>query len=131
MLALMAEAFLGQGDWVQARRIAEEGATVARSCGTKRDEMRVQLARAHAALRGGEAAALAVAEEALAAAQALVEATGARVFQPDIHEARAKLARLRGDEAACQRELREAHRLLVAMGATGHATRIEPASEQP
>jgi len=49
----------------------------------------------------------------------------ARAYAPLIHVERAELARLLGDEAGYQRELREAHRLFVEMGATGHAERIE------
>jgi class 3 adenylate cyclase/tetratricopeptide (TPR) repeat protein len=124
ILAMLAEALLGQGDWALARRSAAEGIAVARSCGNKGAEVEAQLALAHAVLRSGEATALAEAEDALAAAQALVDATGARLFQPDIHEARAELARLRGDDGARERELREAQRLFSEMGATGHAERI-------
>jgi len=39
-------------------------------------------------------------------------------------EARAELAQLSGEAAARQREVRGAHRLFSAMGATGHAERI-------
>ena len=49
---------------------------------------------------------------------------GARVYRPQVCEQRAELARLRGDEAAGTRELREAHRLITEIGATGHAERI-------
>jgi len=124
ILAMLAEALLGHGGWARAQRCAAEGVAVARSCGAKNGEMRAQLALAHASLRAGDTAALAAADSALAAAQVLVDTTGARLFQPDIHEARAELARQRGDEAGYQRELREAHRLFTEMGATGHAERI-------
>jgi hypothetical protein len=49
-----------------------------------------------------------------------------RCREPIVHEISAELARLRGDEATRGRELREAHRLFVEMGATGHAERIAP-----
>ncbi len=49
---------------------------------------------------------------------------GARVYRPQVCEERAELARLRSDEAACTRELREALRLYTEMGATGHAERL-------
>ena len=39
-------------------------------------------------------------------------------------ECRAELARRRGDDEACLRQLREAHRLYTEMGATGHAERV-------
>jgi hypothetical protein len=51
-------------------------------------------------------------------AAALVSATEAQAYTPDIHVERARLARLTGDEAGHVRELREAHRLFSAMGAT-------------
>ena len=44
--------------------------------------------------------------------------------EPDRLEERARLARLTGDGAAAERELREAHRLYEAIGATGHAGRL-------
>jgi len=37
---------------------------------------------------------------------------------------RAQLERLRGDEAARQRALQEAHRILVEISATARATRV-------
>ncbi len=49
---------------------------------------------------------------------------GARGAEPQILEHRAELARLLGDEAGYQRELRQAQRLFVEMGATGHARRV-------
>jgi hypothetical protein len=63
-------------------------------------------------------------QSALSEAQALVEETGGRSREPLIHEERAELARLTGDDATYQRELREAHRLFTEMGATGHAERV-------
>jgi hypothetical protein len=54
----------------------------------------------------------------------LIEETASRVFAPEVHEERAELARLRGDDTTCERELREAHRLFAEMDATGHAERL-------
>jgi tetratricopeptide (TPR) repeat protein len=62
--------------------------------------------------------------QALANAARLVEETGARAFQPHVHEVRAECAALQGDSDTRQRELREAHRLFTEMGATGHAERL-------
>ena len=61
---------------------------------------------------------------ALDRAAELVEHSGARLYQPRVHEARAELARVLGDQAERDRELREAHRLYTEMGATGHAQRL-------
>jgi len=63
-------------------------------------------------------------QTALSQAQTLVEQTGGRSQQPFIHEERANLASLTGDDATHQRELREAHRLFAEMSATGHAERL-------
>jgi hypothetical protein len=41
----------------------------------------------------------------------------ARSYEPFLHVERAELARLTSDEAAYQRELREAHRLFTEIGA--------------
>ena len=43
---------------------------------------------------------------------------------PLVHEARAALARVCGDEAAYKRERREAERLWTEMGAHGHIERM-------
>jgi hypothetical protein len=41
-----------------------------------------------------------------------------------VMEEQARLTRLTGDDAAAERELRDAHRLYEEMGATGHAKRL-------
>ena len=57
-------------------------------------------------------------------ATAVIEATEARVFTPQVHVERAALARVLGDEATHQRELREAHRLFTEMDATARAEQV-------
>jgi hypothetical protein len=54
----------------------------------------------------------------LRAAEALITRTEAHAYTPFV------LARLVGDAATHQRELRAAHQLFTAMGATGHAERL-------
>jgi len=54
----------------------------------------------------------------------LIHETGASAFAPLVHEERARLAHLLGDEPACERGLREAQRLFAEMAATGHAKRL-------
>jgi hypothetical protein len=66
-------------------------------------------------------------EAALAEAEALVASTGIRGWQPFLHVERGELAGLLGDEKGRERELREAQRLLTAMGAVGHAERVAKA----
>jgi hypothetical protein len=58
-------------------------------------------------------------------AQSLADEAGVRCEQPFILEARAELARLRGDDAEAEHHLREAHRQYTEMGATGHAERLK------
>jgi hypothetical protein len=60
----------------------------------------------------------------LAAALAFVETSGAKGYEPLVRLERAELARLSGDEATRQRELRAAHRLFTEIGATGHIERL-------
>jgi hypothetical protein len=43
--------------------------------------------------------------------------SGAKSYEPFLHVERAELARLTGDEVTRARELREAHRLFVEIGA--------------
>jgi len=60
-------------------------------------------------------------ETALARALELVGETGGKILQPSIRLELAELARLAGDEAAREHELRAAHRLFTEMGATARA----------
>jgi hypothetical protein len=105
-----------------------------RYCGDRKCARKVQRARlcsfvanitrAHVLLRTESAQASGEIESALREAQALVEETGGRSQEPFIDEALAELARLTGDQATCQRELREAHRPFTELGATGRAERM-------
>jgi hypothetical protein len=63
-------------------------------------------------------------EAALERALALVRDIGARGFEPHVYLERAALARLTGDEAARQRQLREAHRLFLEIGAPIRAAEV-------
>jgi class 3 adenylate cyclase/tetratricopeptide (TPR) repeat protein len=124
ILAYLAEALLGAGDAVRARRTAEEAIATARRRGTPVWEAQAQLVLARVLLARLGAQARDAIESALGSCLSLIEQTEARVYEPHVHEVRAELARLLGDEAAHDRELREAHRLFSAMGATGHAERM-------
>ena len=84
------------------------------------------MTRARALLGSEGASSAAEVERTLAEVSALIDETEARCRGPIVHEISAELAHLRGDEATSKRELREAHRLFVEMGATGHAERIAP-----
>jgi hypothetical protein len=63
-------------------------------------------------------------EEALSEVWRLSEEGGAAVWYPHLRVERAALARLRGAGAARERELREAQRLFVEMGATARAEQV-------
>src|SRR5215472_6687185 len=63
-------------------------------------------------------------EASLAEASAWLEMSGAKGYEPCLHVERAELARLTGDEATRRRELREAHRLFLEIGAPIRAEQI-------
>jgi len=112
------------GEVYLARERAEEAVALGHRYGVRLAECvgNLVLARVLPATEGVQAA-LAI-EDALARALALIEVTGAISEAPFIRVDWAEPARLSGDESTRQRELREAHRLFTAMGATGHAERI-------
>jgi tetratricopeptide (TPR) repeat protein len=124
VLATLAEAYLGVGDYKRARVTVDEAVAVARRRGTKYYECLAHPRRARVLLRTEGAAASGEIQAALKEAQRLVEETGGRSQEPFIHEGLAELARVTGDDATRQRELREAHRLFTEIGATGHAERL-------
>ena len=63
-------------------------------------------------------------QSGLEAAESLIARTEARVWLPFVHEVRAQLAHVRGDEGTCERERTEAERLWTEMGARGHIERM-------
>jgi tetratricopeptide (TPR) repeat protein len=75
-------------------------------------------------LRDGLASAPEI-EADLAAVAALVEEHGLRIVARAIHEERAQLAKLHGDEAGFRAELGRARDVAAALGATGHLERLE------
>jgi len=74
------------------------------------------------ALEGTEA--LQTIETLLEEVSQLIDQTGAERWRPHLHVERAELCRAREKTEAARRELTEAHRLFVEMGATGHAERL-------
>ena len=63
-------------------------------------------------------------EVALAEADAWLEMSGAESYEPFLHVERAELARLTGDEVARERELHEAQRLFLEIGAPIRAEQV-------
>jgi D-serine deaminase-like pyridoxal phosphate-dependent protein len=92
---------------------------VKRSAQLYEAQARHQLARAIVAdfAPGEEQAARAQLDQALS----IVQALGIRAYEPHIHLERSRLAAAVGDEAEQDRELREAHRLFLEVGAYGRA----------
>jgi len=122
ILARLAEACLGTNDLAAARERAEEAVAVCRRRGTRGLEVAALLARARVGMaEGGTSPTV---ERDLDDATARVDETGAERSRPLIYVERARLARRRGDEAARQRELREAQRLFTEMGATARSEQV-------
>jgi tetratricopeptide (TPR) repeat protein len=125
-LCFLAEAKLGQGDPRAALELAGQALADARRSGGRLFEMDALLTRARALLGCERSSSASEVERTLTEVSALIDETEALCRAPNVHEVSAELARFRGDEATRHRELREAHRLFVAMRATGHAERIAP-----
>ena len=123
-LCFLAEARLGRGESRAALELADEAVTEARASGGRLFEMDALLTRARALLRSEEVSRAAEAQRTLAEVAALIEETGAHCRDPVLHEISAEVAGLLGDVAACDRELRQAHRRFVETGARQHAERL-------
>jgi len=50
--------------------------------------------------------------------------SGAKSYEPFLHVERAELAKLTGDEVAREREIREAHRMFLEIGAPIRAAEV-------
>ncbi len=118
------KALLGRGELERAEQEAQTAVAVAHAQHCRYDEARANIALAHTQLRRADAVALARAEQALVRAQAVIDEFSARACQPEVHECRAHLARLRGDEPAARRELEAAMQRYAAMGAPAQAARL-------
>jgi tetratricopeptide (TPR) repeat protein len=120
----LAQARLARGEIDAARTLALEAVDSDRRVGARLNECQAQLVLAEVLLHSEGTPARSAVEAALARAAALIEETGAVLYRPQLHVRRAELALALGDDAQRMQELREAHRLFVEMGATGHAERI-------
>jgi hypothetical protein len=124
LLAVMAAAHLGLGDLARGLALAEEAIAISRRRGTRMWEFFTQVTRIRALREIQGIRATGDIEVALAEAEAWLEMSGAKSYEPFLHVERAELARLIGDEAARERELREAHRLFTEMGAPIRAAEV-------
>ena len=123
-LSYLARVQAARGEGPVARATAERAVAAAQERKMVSSEIEAQLGLARVLLAEGDADSRAAIASALDRAAECVPITGARSFLPLIGVERAKLARLVGDEAGRERELREAHRLSTEIGATGHAQRL-------
>jgi class 3 adenylate cyclase/tetratricopeptide (TPR) repeat protein len=124
VLAVMAAAHLGLGDRAKALGLAEEAIAVCRRRGSRLLEFSAQLTRTRALRQTVGLQATREIAAALAEADAWLEMSGAKSYEPFLHVERGALARLTGDDATRQRELREAHRLFVEIGAPIRAEQV-------
>ncbi len=124
VLAIMAAAHLGLGDRAKALTLAEEAIDVSRRRGARLWEFSALLTRMRALRETQGVQATREIEAALAEAATWLEMSGAKSYEPFLHVERAELARLTGDETTRQRELREAHRLFLEIGAPIRAAEV-------
>jgi ATP/maltotriose-dependent transcriptional regulator MalT len=124
VLAVMAAAHLGLGDCAKALALAEEAIAFTRRRGTRLYEFSALLTRIRALRETQGVQATREIEAALAEADVWLEMSGAKSYEPFLHVERAELARLTGDDAARERELRGAHRLFTEMGALIRAVEV-------
>jgi hypothetical protein len=123
-LRFLAEVMLGRHDGRAALELADEALAEAQQSGGRLFEMDALVTRARAILCVEGPAGAAEARRTLAEASELIDETGAHCRSPVVHEASAEIARLLGDGATRARELREARRLFLEMGASEHAARL-------
>ena len=124
VLAVMAAAHVGLGDRTKALTLADEAIAVCRRRGARFWEFSALLTRIRVLREIQGLQATREIEAALAEADAWIEMPGAKSYEPFLHVERAELARLNGDDAARQRELREANRLFLEIGAPIRAQEV-------
>jgi class 3 adenylate cyclase/tetratricopeptide (TPR) repeat protein len=124
VLAATSAAHLALGDRAKALALAEEAIALCRRLGVRRWEFSAQLIRMRALREIHGLQATREIEAALGEAEAWLEMSGAKSYEPFLHVERAELARLTGDEVARERELREAHRLFTEIGAPIRAAEV-------
>jgi tetratricopeptide (TPR) repeat protein len=123
LLSSLAEAHLGAGDLAGARSCAEQALDRA-TRKTPLWAIPAHLALGRVILAESGRAGREQIEVALASCEALIERTQALFYEPHVHELRAQLARVLGDEALWTHEMNEALKLHTRMGAKGHAQRV-------
>ena len=123
-VSAVAEAHVGSGDHSRALQAADEAVMLVRLRGLRLLEPGAQLALARVLLRTSGLESRSAIEAAFGDALRSSRETGQKIFEPFICLERAELARLSGDETTRQRELREAHRLFLEIGAPIRAEEV-------
>jgi class 3 adenylate cyclase/tetratricopeptide (TPR) repeat protein len=124
-LSMLGESYLGLGDPERALALVEQAVAISRAQGAVHDEGVAQLAVGRVLLGSAGPAAGARIEAAFDRTLELARRRGATSVEPFVRVELAELARQRGNGEGCELELREAHRLFTAIGATGRAERLE------
>jgi hypothetical protein len=124
ILADLAEARLGLGQVELARETTESALAEGKRLGSKASECPAYLALARVLLATEGARAAVEIEALLSEALRGALGTGQRTYVPHVHLAAGELARVRDDTARRERELLEAERTFLAVGATPHAREV-------
>jgi tetratricopeptide (TPR) repeat protein len=114
-------AHLGAGDREAAARAAEDAVSASVRRKTPIFECGALVARSRSGRLTDSADARQAAGADLDRAVRTIDQTGAEAWRPFVHREYAELARVAGDDARFDAELRESLRLFDAMGARGHA----------
>ena len=123
VLARLAEACLGKGNWQRALELSAEAVTRAEG-GRRLGSVEAHHARARVLIATSAERDADEIVRLLDRAAEIADRCGGKVYEPAIHESRAALARAIGRPEEAERELREALRLYAEMGASGHAERL-------
>ncbi len=123
VLARLAEACLGKGDWQRALELSAEAVTRAEG-GRRLGSVEAHHARARVLIATSAERDADEIVRLLDGAAEIADRCGGKVYEPAIRESRAALARAIGRPEEAERELREALRLYAEMGASGHAERL-------
>jgi hypothetical protein len=115
------EAYVGLGELTRGTSLMREAVELAERRGEHTNGAFANVSLARVLLAAEGLSARGEIEAALNRASDLVDGVGSFSMRPAIHAVLAELAHQAGDVATHERELREAHRLFVDIGASGHA----------
>ena len=122
--AVQARALLGAGATQGAAEVAAQGIALARRQGQPVALCEAMVTHTKCLRAGDGVAARDALESQFEEVMQVIAVTGAERWRPHVQQERAEWYLLLGDEAAAAREFQDAHRLFVAMGASGHAERL-------